>query len=78
MKSRAAQAQANLTGARDALDRAIAECPDDSQTLRERCQFFFDHATFDEAEETLRALIHHIPAGGTALMRCKTCAPRNF
>jgi Flp pilus assembly protein TadD len=41
-----------------------------ARTTRKRCangaSFFFDHATFDEAEQTLRALIHHIPYDGSA------------
>jgi tetratricopeptide (TPR) repeat protein len=76
MKSRAAQTQGRLAEARDALDRAIAERPDDAQTQRDRCQFLFDNGTSDEAERTLRALIDHTPDDasvyhnlGTLLMR---------
>ena len=76
MKSRAAQTQGRLTEARNALDRAHAEQPDDAQVQRERCQFLFDHGTSDEAERTLRALIDHSPDDasayhnlGTLLMR---------
>ena len=76
MKSRVVQAQGKLGEARDALDRAFAERPDDLQMLRERSQFLFDNGTPDEAEQTLRDLINHTPKDaaahhnlGTLLMR---------
>ena len=52
--------------ARAELDRAIAEGPDDLETLRVRCQFLFEHGTPDEAEEALKCLIDHDPEDASA------------
>jgi tetratricopeptide (TPR) repeat protein len=76
MSSRLAQAQGRLADARDALDRAFAERPDDLQMMCERCQFLFDNGATGKAEQTLRSLIAHSPDDasahynlGTLLMR---------
>ena len=73
LKSRMAKAQGNQAAARDGLDRAIAECPDDLQTLRERCPFLFDHGTSDEAEQALRALIGALPMTGRRTTTSERC-----
>src|ERR1700679_1378599 len=57
IKSRSAKAQGTLPAARDALDCAVAERPDDWATLCERSRFLFEHGTADEADEALRALL---------------------
>ena len=66
MKSRTAKARGMLGDARDALDRALAERPDDWATLCERSQFLFEHGTTDEADEALRALLDRRPNDAAA------------
>ena len=56
MKSRTAKVQGAFTAARDALDRALAECPDDWATLCELSQFLFEHGTTDEADAEFAGL----------------------
>jgi len=52
--------------ARMELDRAVAECPDDLDVLRCRCQFLFEHGAPEEAEGALRSLITHDPGDASA------------
>jgi O-antigen biosynthesis protein len=57
LKHRVALAQGRLQEARIELGRAASEHPDDLETLRSLCQFFFEHGTPNEAEPALRQLI---------------------
>jgi O-antigen biosynthesis protein len=66
IKSRAAKAQGALAAARDALDRALAECPNDWAALCEASQFHFEHGTTDEADKALRALLDRRPDDASA------------
>jgi len=66
IKSRTALARQQFTEARDALDRAATERPDDLDTLRARGQFFFEHGAPDEAERALKSLIEHDPHDASA------------
>ena len=54
IKSRIAAAQGRVADATVELDRAVAEFPDDPETLSRRCQFLFEHGTPDEAEQALK------------------------
>jgi tetratricopeptide (TPR) repeat protein len=76
LESRVALALGNLPGARDALDRAAVENPNDREVLSSRAQFFFEHGTPEEAEAATLALIAHDPGDarshhnlGTLLLR---------
>ena len=76
LESRVAVALGNIAGARDALDRAAGESPDDREVLSSRAQFFFEHGTPEEAEAAVLALIALDPADprshqnlGTLLLR---------
>ncbi|MFI5455270.1 MAG: glycosyltransferase [Isosphaerales bacterium] len=78
IKSRTALGLGRFAETRDALDRAVAACPDDLETLRSRCQFLFEHGEPDEAEGALRSLIARAPDDasahhnlGTLLMRIR-------
>jgi tetratricopeptide (TPR) repeat protein len=66
IKGQTAVRSGRLADARDALDRAFAEQPDDVETLRGRCQFLFDHGEPHEAEAALRSLIARAPHDGAA------------
>jgi tetratricopeptide (TPR) repeat protein len=59
LESRIALGQGRIAEIRAALDRAVAECPDDPETLRSRCQLLFEQGAPDEAEGALRCLIAH-------------------
>jgi tetratricopeptide (TPR) repeat protein len=64
--SRTATKESRFADARAALDRAIAEYPDDLETLRGRGQFLFEHGSAEEAESALQALIDHDPDDASA------------
>ncbi len=49
-----------------ALDRAVAEFPDDPEVLNRRCQFLFEHGSAADAEEALKSLIAHQPHDAAA------------
>ncbi len=66
IKSRVALRLGRFDEARVELDRAIAEGPDDLETLRGRCQFLFEHGTPAEAEQALKGLIDHDPQDASA------------
>lgn len=66
MKSRVAKAQGALSVARESLDCALAERPDDWATLCERSRFLFEHGTTDEADEALRLLLERRPGYASA------------
>ena len=52
--------------ARESLDCAIAERPDDWATFYERSRFLFEHSTTDEADEALQALLARRPDDASA------------
>jgi len=64
--SRTAVKESRFADARAVLDRAIAEYPDDLETLRGRGQFFFEHGSSEEAENALQVLIDHDPDDASA------------
>ncbi|MFI5461446.1 MAG: glycosyltransferase [Isosphaerales bacterium] len=66
MKSRTALAQKRFAEARADLDRAVAERPDDLETLRGRGQFFLEHGAPDEAERAFKSLIERDPRDASA------------
>ncbi len=65
-KCRAATMLGRFDDARAAVDRAVAEKPDDLETLRVRSQFLFEHGSRDEAEEAVKALIDRQPGDASA------------
>jgi tetratricopeptide (TPR) repeat protein len=78
LHSRLALLQSRLDDARNALEVAAAEYPDDKTTLGSRSQFLFEHGTNDEAERALRSMIDRDPSDaeahhnlGTLLMRSR-------
>jgi tetratricopeptide (TPR) repeat protein len=80
IRGRIARAQGRFDDVRAALDRAVAERPDDVQTLRERFQLLFERGAPEEAERALRCLIERDPLDasayhnlGTLLMRTHRC-----
>jgi len=80
LKSRVAIAQGKLGDARNALDSAVIENPDDLEVLRTRSQFFFEHGETADTESALRALIVRDPNDasahhnlGTLLLRTARC-----
>ena len=66
LKSRVALAEGRIADARAELDRALAQYPDDPETLRSRCQFLFEQGAADEAEQALKCLIDHDPDDAAA------------
>jgi Flp pilus assembly protein TadD len=64
--SRIAIKESRFTDARNLLDRAISEYPDDLETLRGRSQFMFEHGPVEEAEVALQSLIDHDPGDASA------------
>jgi tetratricopeptide (TPR) repeat protein len=66
LRSRLALLQERLDDAREALQTASAEYPDDKLTQSNRCQFLFEHGSEDEAEGALRSLIDRDPADAEA------------
>jgi O-antigen biosynthesis protein len=78
LKSRIALRLDRWEDARTALDRAVAECPDDPEVLNRRCQLLFEHGSPDDAETALKRLIAHDPQDpaayynlGTLLLRTR-------
>ena len=66
IKSRTAVTLGRIADARAALDRAVAEKPDDIEALRARAPFFFDHGSLAEAEQAIGALITRAPSDASA------------
>src|SRR5262245_17703789 len=54
-------ASGDVHAARDELNHAISEQPDNVELLEERCRLLFEHFTPDEAEAGFRALLEHDP-----------------
>ena len=61
-----------IAAARESLDRAFAERPDDWVALSERSRFLFEHGTTEEAEP--RRSRHCSTVGPTTPQRTTTAA----
>jgi tetratricopeptide (TPR) repeat protein len=77
IKGRTASKQERWDDVRAALDQAVAERPDDLVTLRERCEFLFNHGTPDEAERALLASIDRDPRDASAFHNLGTVMMRS-
>jgi O-antigen biosynthesis protein len=68
----------DLGAAREQLEQAVAERPEDEERRQELCRFLFDHGTPEEAERALKGLLEHDPGDaaahhnlGTLYLRCR-------
>ena len=61
LRGRAAASRGDLTGARNALGKAVAAYPDELEPLRALSQFLFEHGTPEEAERALEELARRAP-----------------
>jgi len=78
LRSRIAMATGDVVEAGRELKQALADSPDDLETIRSQCQFLFEHGTPAESEIALRRLIDRVPHDasahhnlGTLLLRYK-------
>jgi GT2 family glycosyltransferase/tetratricopeptide (TPR) repeat protein len=61
-----AGARGDRETARGELERAIAECPEDTEPLQALCQLLFEHGDPQDAELALRQLVHQTPDNASA------------
>jgi Flp pilus assembly protein TadD len=78
LRSRVAMAAGDVVVAGQELEQALADSPNDLETIRLQCQFLFEHGTAGESEIALRRLIDRVPDDasarhnlGTLLLRSK-------